>query len=257
MLYVEELTPEQMKSVLKSLDLVTIQSEMSERLVQEAESGNKGKAFAVAKSLEKDILRQLGAMSTRERLSKDFSLTAFGIQIEQACRPSESIKQSAVIHNMDYDELKAAQMHNDKWYYQDTVLRKYDDYFTIEGNGIYPKSELKRDVKASTTLNRGLGAVHVFQTIDQKIQALQESDDKKTEQISDLSAQALIQRMDIEHIKEVSGWGADPKLKAKGLRDAGYTYKDIGKHLGVTDRTVKRWLKQMSPFCPHEIPFSA
>lgn len=70
-------------------------------------------------------------------------------------------------------------------------------------DGTIPKAALRRDVKKAGTLSSGLGKVYDYQLIEQRVSELE---------------------------------------KAVMFKDAGWKYQQIADHLGVSVRTVNRWL---------------
>lgn len=222
--------------VEEKLDIQSLQRLLSVELARLVESGEKSKAIAIAQQFEKGIFSQLGAMSDKPKLSRAFGETAYGIQITQECKPLDSIRQAAEHLNEDFDSIKSLKMQHDKWYHSKFMVRTYEQWFHEEGNKMLPKSELRKDVQDSETLNSGLNKVYKYQKLDKEIR-------KMKARMSELEQQQDSQAIDIAQIKEMSGWELDPKDKAKALKDKGYTYKQVATILGVTDRTIKRWLK--------------
>lgn len=188
---------------IEDIDINTLQRMLSEKLSEMVDNGEKGKAIAIAKQFEKKVYQQLGAMSDKTKLSTTFSKTAFSLQIEHSRKPLDTIKMTALHLNEDFCMLKEDGLYHDNWYHQDIVLRDNREWFTTDGT--IPKAALRRDVKKAVLIVR---------------------------------EEQLIQKVDIDVLKANGG----NKDKAMMFKEAGWKYQQIADHLGVSVRTVNRWL---------------
>jgi len=227
---------------LESIDIKTLQNMLSIRLSEMVDNGEKNKAIAIAQQFEKQVFSKLRSESDRPKLSKVFGVTAYGIQIEQECKPIESIRQAAEHLDQDFTKIKDLKMQHDKWYYNNYALSVYQQWFTSEDNQMLPKSDLRKDVRSSETLNSGLNKVYKYQKLDKEIRKLKQRADNTEAELFSVKAQQLLQSMDIEHIKEVSGWTMEPPDKAKALKAKGYTYDKISQTMGISKSTARRWV---------------
>jgi len=214
---------------IEDIDISTLQRMLSEKLSEMVDNGEKGKAIAIAKQFEKKVYQQLGAMSDKTKLSTTFSKTAFSLQIEHSRKPLDTIKMTALHLNEDFCVLKEDGIYHDNWYHQDIVLRDNREWFTTDGT--IPKAALRRDVKKAGTLSSGLGKVYDYQLIEQRVSELEKA-------VLIVREEQLIQKVDIDVLK-ASGSNKD---KAMMFKEAGWKYQQIADHLGVSVRTVNRWL---------------
>lgn len=223
-------------------DITELQNKIDEHLSNLATSGEKGKAFAIANSFSRKLAKTLSAESTREKLGHVFGMTACDLQIQFALKPIETIKMTAEHLGYDFDKIKENGMHHDKYYLTHRWLEA--EFFNVEDNPLLSKVDLRASVKDSTTISSGIGQMHTYQVLDEQIKAILKENKETKRELSEIKAKQLIQEVDLKHIQEVSGWVGDPKEKARNLRQAGYTHKQIANAMGKGESTIRSWLSK-------------
>lgn len=192
--------------------------------------------------LNNEYKMQLASISTKPKISKELGNTAFGLQIDNGWKPSESLKYAAIEHEEDVETILSVK--NDKWRHCTTMVGFHSEFFNDNSMAVSP-SELRAAVKSSSTINSGLTRVYKFQQHEKAIRELKERADTQEKQLKKLLLEQLSTSLDVEWIKDISGWQLEPKDKAKAMRDKGATNKNIAKVLGISERTVVRWLKEI------------
>ena len=188
--------------------------------------------FGVIAQAEKEVKRHAYANSDRYKISTSRGKSAYGYQIDKACPPVASIRLAATEHEEDIDEVMSVR--HDKWNHNRSMIGVYEDFFNGVGLATGTK-ELRVAVRSATTLNGGLTRVYNFQKHEAEIRELRERLDK-------LENQQINTTVDLEFIKDISGWKIKPKEKAVKLRNTGMTYLAIADILDVSERTVRRWV---------------
>lgn len=177
------------------------------------------------------------------RLSKELGKSAYTYQIDNACKPTVSLTQAAIEHDEDISTVLHAGV-NDKWRYNGLMVEVHEQFFNGKTLSV-PTEDLKISVKKASTLGAGLNRVFSFQKHEAEIAELRQRADYQEKLIEQLTFNQVITNIDVEWIKEVSGWEVSDKDKAIALRDKGATYKVIGEMLGKSESTIKRWLKEL------------
>jgi len=178
--------------------------------------------------------------STKEYLSFDFGRTAYTHQIDNYCKPNESIEFA---HNTVCPEADPAWVKEAKNYgygFNEHLIKLLiedrEGYFNNLPEQINLNT-LKKDVGNSRSLNQGLRKLYGYQKIEKEMTEMKA-------RIAALEAAQTNSRIDIELVKlAVDCPSIPPKTRAKVMRDKGCTIKAIAKELGVHRNTVKRWLE--------------
>lgn len=225
-------------------EIADLQNKLDEKLNLLATSGEKGKAFAIANSFSRKLAKTLSSESTREKLGHTFGMTACTLQIQYALKPIDTIKMTADQLGYDFDKIKENGMHHDKYYLTHRWLTGYPEFFNEEDNPLLSKVDLRAAVKDSTTISSGIGQMHSYQVLDEQIKAILKENKENKKELSEIKAKQMIQEVDLKHIQDVSGWVGDPREKARNLRQADYTYKQIANAMGKGESTIRRWLSE-------------
>lgn len=199
--------------------------------------------FGNVAQIQKEYKMQLAGISTKPKISKELGYTAFGLQIDNGWKPTESIKQAAIEHEEDVDTVLSVK--NDKWRHCPTMVNFHSDFFDSKEMSI-PTEELKFSVKKSGSLHSGLNRVFKFQQHEKAIRELKDRADAQEELIKQIILNQMSNSVDIAYIKEVSGIELSDKDKAISLRSKGVKYKIIGDILGKSESTIKRWVRGSS-----------
>lgn len=225
-------------------EIADLQNKLDEKLNVLVTSGEKGKAFAIANSFSKKLAQTLSSESTREKLGHTFGMTACTLQIQYALKPIDTIKMTAEHLGYDFDKIKEKGMHHDKYYLTHKWVSGHPEFFNTEDNPLLSKVALRGAVKDATTISSGIGQMHNYQMLDDQIKAIIKENKQTKKELSEIKAKQMIQEVDLKHIQDVSGWVGDPKEKARNLRQADYTYKQIANAMGKGESTIRRWLSE-------------
>lgn len=225
-------------------EIAELQHKLDEKLNVLATSGEKGKAFAIANSFSKKLAQTLSSESTREKLGHTFGMTACTLQIQYAMKPIDTIKMTAEHLGYDFDKIKENGMHHDKYYLTHKWVSGHPEFFNTEDNPLLSKVSLRGSVKDATTISSGIGQMHSYQVLDDQIKAIIKENKQTKKELSEIKAKQMIQEVDLKHIQDVSGWVGDPREKARNLRQADYTYKQIANVMGKGESTIRRWLSE-------------
>lgn len=206
-----------------------------ELLKEEVKDGNTKKAMAINTKLTKELFSYMGSLSTSDKISLPFAITAFEYQIETEGSPQDAILWACLVHNKDYDQLLLDNTHNKRWWLGERLVKSVPWFDKESDNILLSKVAVKKDVKSSTTFRKGLGDMGKYQKLDKEIRSMKERLDK-------LEIDSVMKDGRLDSLEDVVGTKS-LKEKARVFKAKGYTYKEIGSIMEVTDRTVKRWLK--------------
>ena len=225
----------------------TVTKEEAYRRVIEANSlllsfddGHKA-VLSAAKKAELMALKQMKDNSTTLTISKQLGVSAYTYQVDNNCLPDESLIYAAIEHNQDPERVLEAK--SKTWRHNPYVVRTLPDSFGKQRFG-HLSVELKKAVRNSDSILSGLNSVSAFSKLKQKVDGLELLAKEQSEKLEMLSGEALSSKLDIEKIKETSGWVVPNSEKALIMKSQGHSVKSIASILGVTRRTVYRWVSQ-------------
>lgn len=198
-------------------------------------------AFGIVSQMQRELKTHVKSLNPDKfRISKELGKTAYDYQIGNACKPVLSLRAAAIEHEEDIDEV-AESARKDKWGFNPLMTKLHKDFFDSKSMST-STNDLKVAVNNSTTLNAGLNRVFHFQKQEAEIAELRSRADEQEELIKKLTLDQVSTSIDVELIKEVSGWAFNEKEKAIALRERGATYKSISEVIGKSESTIKRWV---------------
>lgn len=198
--------------------------------------------FGVIAQAERELKQNISSDSTKPKISKEVGRTAYGYQIDTACKPTDSLRLAALEHDEDVDLMLS--LRNNKWNHNKTMVDIHSDFFNDKSKALSTK-ELKTVVRNSTTLSAGLNRVFSYQKLEAEVAQIKLKSQQQELELRLLKGGQLVNSVDINTIKDSLGMKSmTPVDRAALLKENGYTYKEVSEILGVTDRTIKRWLSK-------------
>lgn len=225
----EELTKKQL------YDLVIM---YNEKLLA-IEGGEKAVLSAV-KKMERMAFGKMKEDSTTLTISKQLGVTAYAYQVDNDCHPDESLIHAAIKHNEDPERVLESK--GKTWRHNKSTVSENPGLFSNSRFGVVAV-ELRKSVRNSDTLCSGLTSVSAFSRLKSRVDTLEEIEVENKAIIEALASEALSSRIDMDKIKEASGWVVNDKEKAITMKASGCKTAAIARALGVTSRTVQRWLQ--------------
>ena len=224
----------------------TVTKEEAYRRVIEANSlllsfddGHKA-VLSAAKKAELMALKQMKDNSTTLTISKQLGVSAYAYQVDNDCHPDESLRHAAIKHNEDPDRVLESK--GKTWRHNKAAVYENPELFSNAKFGEVAV-ELRKSIRNSDTLSSGLTSVSAFSKLKARVETLEECNAENRAIIEALANEALSSRIDMDKIKEVSGWTVSDREKAITMKASGCRTAAIARTLGVTSRTVQRWLQ--------------
>lgn len=205
----------------------------------ELEGGEKA-LLSIQKKLERMAFRKMKENSTTLTISKQLGVSAYAYQVDNDCHPDESLIHAAIKHNEDPDRVLESK--GKTWRHNRSIVPENPELFSNTKFGDVAV-ELRKSVRNSDTLCSGLTSVSAFSKLKSRVDTLEESEVENKAIIEALASEALSSRIDMDKIKEASGWIVSDKEKAVAMKARGCRTASIARALGVTSRTVQRWLQ--------------
>lgn len=184
----------------------------------------------------------------KEYVSKEFADECYKGILESEDSYNEILKLVAGKYDKSEDWLKMVK--NRKFFYSKEIVDDNSDHPKQVGmskRGTFRKKEI-RESNTVTQLVKGL---EDNRNLDNHLLRLMEDVNDLKSTNENLTLKTESNSFDVEKINEhLKLTPKNKKEKAVYLKSKGCTYKMIGQELGVNERTIKRWLKNVPKMSP-------
>lgn len=176
----------------------------------------------------------------KEYFSYDMGLLAYRYILDNGGTAEEALIYAIEIFNKPEEWL--ADTKNRKYFYSKQVVEKNDDHpqqKLMTDNGTMDRSALKQ----SHSVNQLIRKLSKSKILSDQLENLKKADTEQQEKILHLEANTITMDTSIDTLYEkLSIEPLSKKDKALLLIKAGHTYKTIASVLGVSERSIKRWV---------------
>jgi len=208
------------------------------------ESGLSIKQFKVISAKAEQIVKDKHINSPnytpKQYWGLEIAAFAYGVVLETGCSANEAMKFAAEWFSKPDDWVELTK--NNPFFYSKQVVNRMKDHprqkRMVKNNTI----DLAH-VKRSDTVNQQLRRLRYYRTLDERINVLEDKVQNSEKEIELLKVADEDKQSDIDMLFQNAGLlKLSPQEKAKHLIDRGFAKKIIAERLGVSERTIQRWI---------------
>ena len=208
------------------------------------ESGLSIKQFKVISAKAEQLVKEHHINSPdyapKEYWGLEIAAFAYGVVLETGCSANEAMKFAAEWFSKPEGWVELTK--NNPFFYAKQVVNRMKDH-PRQKRMVKNKTIDLAHIKRSDTVNQQLRRLRYYRTLDERINVLEDQVSATQKEVELLKVADEEKQSDIDILFQNAGLlKLSPQEKAKHLLSRGFAKKVIAERLGVSERTLRRWI---------------